>query len=277
MTIVSRYAALSLLLLLPVAAFAQAPSGWAQGFHSRVRLVSGGPEGSGHLAGIEIVLDRGFKTYWRQPGESGLPPRFDWSGSTNAAAVAVLWPAPHRLEDAGGVAYVYVDRVVLPVQVTPSDPKKPVELRLALDYGVCKEICIPARAEIAATLSVSTADASPADRALVQDLGLARVPRRIPLGGPGPLSVEGVAEAPEGGKPGFLVTVRGPADATLFAEGPDDWYVSTSAPTGTGRFRVVIDDKPKDAGGPVTLRLTLAAGSEAIESDLDLDEALRPR
>ena len=49
MTIVSRYAALSLLLLLPVAAFAQAPSGWAQGFHSRVRLVSGGPEGSGHL------------------------------------------------------------------------------------------------------------------------------------------------------------------------------------------------------------------------------------
>lgn len=277
MAIVSRGASLAFLLLLPTAALAQAPSGWAQGLHSRVRLLSGGPEGHGRLAGIEIVLDRGFKTYWRQPGESGLPPRFDWSASANAASIAVLWPAPRRLEDAGGVAYVYADRVVLPVRVTPADPRKPVDLRLAFDYGVCKEICIPARAEIAATLSVSTAEAPAADRALVEDLGLARVPRPVPLGAPGPLSVEAVAETSEGGKPGYIVSVRGPADATLFAEGPDDWYLSTSAPKGDGRFKVVIDEKPKDARGPVTLRLTLAAGPEAIESDLHLDEGLRPR
>src|SRR3712207_2310915 len=89
----------------------------AQGFHSQVRLLSGGRQGETWLAGIQITLDAGFKTYWRNPGESGLPPSFDWSRSENVAGVEVRWPAPKRHEDAAGVAYVYGQKVVLPLVV----------------------------------------------------------------------------------------------------------------------------------------------------------------
>jgi DsbC/DsbD-like thiol-disulfide interchange protein len=276
MTIVSRGAALVVLTLLPAAPLAQTAPGWSPGLHSRVRLFAAGAGPEGRLAGLEIVLDRGFKTYWRQPGESGLPPRFGWGGSANAAAVEVLWPAPTRVEDAGGVAYVYADRVVFPVRVRPAEPGKPVALRLSLDYGVCKEICIPAHADLAADLPADDAGADAIDRALVRREGLARVPAPLPLGGPGPLAVESVADAPRDGKPGYRVAVRGPADATLFVEGPEDWYVATSAPAGTGDFRVTIEE-PKQPKGPAVLRLTLAAGATAIETELPLDDALRPR
>src|SRR5690349_18182355 len=70
----------------------------AQGFHSSARLISGGRQDAALLAGIEITLDPGFKTYWRNPGDSGLPPRFDWSGSENVADVEIRYPAPYRHE-----------------------------------------------------------------------------------------------------------------------------------------------------------------------------------
>lgn len=73
------------------------------------------------------------------------------------------------------------------------------------------------------------------------------------------------------------MSVRGPADAALFAEGPEDWYVSTTPPDGRGEFTVVIEEKPREAKGPAVLRLTLASSAGAIEADLHLDEALRPR
>ena len=100
---VVEFAAVAMLLASSGGAVAAQASGWDEGFHSRARLVSGGTDQGRMLAGIEIVLDPGFKTYWRNPGESGLPPRFDWSGQHECAAVELKWPAPHRTEDAAGV------------------------------------------------------------------------------------------------------------------------------------------------------------------------------
>ncbi|HZW47897.1 MAG TPA: protein-disulfide reductase DsbD domain-containing protein, partial [Microvirga sp.] len=145
---------LALAALGSTSAGAEVASPWAQGLHSRVRLVAGGSLEGRPLAGVEFALDRGFKTYWRHPGDAGLPPSFDWSASDNVAAVDVRWPAPKRVEDAGGVSYVYPERVILPLVVTPQDPKQPVHLDLTLDYGVCKDICIPAHS----TLSLSLPD-----------------------------------------------------------------------------------------------------------------------
>ena len=125
----------------------------AHGFHSQVRLLSGGRQGENWLAGIEIALDPGFKTYWRNPGESGLPPSFDWSQSENVASVEVRWPAPTRHEDAAGVAYVYSQAVILPVVVKPKAGDKPVKLALTVDYGICKDICIPAHADLSLALT----------------------------------------------------------------------------------------------------------------------------
>ena len=249
--------------------FASPPS--AQGFHSRARLMTGGRDGDLWLAGIEIALDTGFKTYWRNPGESGLPPRFDWSRSENVASVDVRWPAPSRYEDAAGVAYVYASHVVLPVLVKPLDPGKPVKLELTAEYGICKDICIPAHAEMSAVLSGKGPDHAALKEAL------AKVPRVQALGAQEELSVDAVTPAPDG--TGFSVVVRAPAGAkpVLFAEGPENWYLSTSEPDDQNRFTVSVDEKPKDAAGPHPVRLTVVAGDRAVETEVTLDANVQPR
>jgi DsbC/DsbD-like thiol-disulfide interchange protein len=248
-------------------------SSWEMGFHSRVRLLSGGERGAQRLAGIEIVLDKSFKTYWRTPGDSGLPPRFDWSRSSNAAGFEILWPAPSRSEDAGGVVYGYGDRVVLPVLVTPADPAKPIDLRLTLDYGVCRDICIPTHADLTLTIPP---DARGRNAAL--ERALATIPLRQPVGADAPLAVIGVRRMP-GSKPSFAVQVRALEGTTpvLFAEGPEDWYLSTAATPDGDTFTVSIDERPRDASGDVPLRLTLVSGHRAVESELRLDADLKPR
>ena len=104
---------------------------------------------------------------------------FDWAGSDNLNKAEVLWPAPQRVEDAGGVSYVYKDRVLLPLRAEPRDTGKPVRLALKIDYGVCKEICIPAQASIALDLLGSETLHRPAVEA-----ALARVPKPQALGAP---------------------------------------------------------------------------------------------
>lgn len=248
------------------------PATSSQGFHSRARLIGGGQQGEHWLAGVEIILDQGFKTYWRNPGDSGLPPRFDWSGSENVASTEIRWPAPKRHEDAAGVAYVYGKQAVLPVLVKPKDPAKPVKLVLALEYGVCKDICIPAHADL--TLDLTGADA---ERKTIET-ALAKVPLPQPLGAQAELSVLAIAPLAQD-KPAYAVTVRAPSGTkpALFPEGPDNWFLSVSHPADGDRFTVTVEEKPKDASGPVAVRLTLVAGDGAIETEVSLDGTGQPR
>ncbi|WP_445501536.1 protein-disulfide reductase DsbD domain-containing protein [Microvirga sp. G4-2] len=275
MTTTFRIAASAIFVILSFfSAFGQplasAPS--SQGFHSQVRLLSGGKQGETWLAGIEITLDQGFKTYWRNPGESGLPPRFDWSASENVASVDVRWPAPKRYEDAAGVAHVYSHKVVLPVVVKPAAADKPVKLALTVDYGICKDICIPAHAE----LNVPLSEDGPDRRAIEE--AMAKVPPQQPVGAKGNLAVLSVQPA-GGDKPALNVAVRAPSGTkpVLFAEAPEGWYVSTSTVNADNRFTVSVEERPKDASGPVPLTLTLVAGDKAIETQVSLDGGGQPR
>jgi DsbC/DsbD-like thiol-disulfide interchange protein len=281
MTILSRGLLALALFAAPAAPSAQAQeaSPWVQGHGSRVRLLGGGTGDGTRLAGIEIALDPGFKTYWRAPGESGLPPAFDWSGSENLAAAEVLWPAPRRLEDAAGVSHVYKDRVVLPVRARPQDPGRPVRLSLRLDYGVCRDICIPAQASLALDLPDK---AGPRPAAIGE--ALARVPVPLGLGAPGDLSVLSLEPTAADGKPALAISVRAPARADLFVEGPDNWYLGAGpmqagpdAQKGTGTFLVQIFERPRDAAGRLDLRLTLVSGERAVETAASLDIAALPR
>ena len=69
-------------------------------------------------------------------------------GEANLAAATVLYPAPKRFSDRAGDTVGYKGTVVFPVRLTAKDPGKPIDLRLSLEYGVCKEICIPAEAAL---------------------------------------------------------------------------------------------------------------------------------
>ena len=161
--------------LLLAAAFAPiAAAAPAEGARSVAALLGGWSEpGGDRVAGLSIALAPGWKTYWRAPGEAGLPPVFDWSGSSNVAAVTVEWPAPEVFDSFGVTTLGYSGEVVLPLVVTPADPALPVSLRLALDYGVCRDICVPASAEL--TLEIAP-DAPPEAGALIA-AHRARAPR----------------------------------------------------------------------------------------------------
>lgn len=134
--------------ILPNAAIA-ATSPWVEDQYSKARLVVGGKEDGQYYAGVEIVADKGWKMYWRTPGDAGFPPTMDWS-ETDIKSADIKWPVPKRdIErfDGGELeSYVYKDRLFLPIVLQPETKDALTTLNLRLDYGVCKEICIPANA-----------------------------------------------------------------------------------------------------------------------------------
>ena len=134
-------------------ALAADASAWDGDQRAAVRLIAGAQRGAVHRAGIEIRLAPGWKTYWRYPGDSGIPPRFDFSSSKNVKSVTVRYPAPHRLTDESGTSIGYKDGVVFPLDVVPQNAAQPVALVLKADYAICEKICIPAegKAELSVT------------------------------------------------------------------------------------------------------------------------------
>src|SRR4051812_50189210 len=82
---------------------AEDASPWQRDAHSAVRLLAGSRSGAVLLGGIAIQLQPGWHTYWRTPGDSGVPPRYDFSKSDNVEAVAGFYSAPRKNDGwAGG-------------------------------------------------------------------------------------------------------------------------------------------------------------------------------
>jgi DsbC/DsbD-like thiol-disulfide interchange protein len=255
------------------AAHAQDASPWQGDSRSAVRLIGGSArtgDGADILrAGIEIKLRPGWKTYWRYPGDSGVPPRFDFAASDNVKSVSVLWPAPQRFFDgAGGASIGYGQDVILPLRIV-AQRAAPVTLRLKLDYAVCEKLCVPvdASAELVLPRKKTAQDA-----ALAAAEG--RVPRRAGLGEGSALAVRSVRR--EANR--VLVEVAGNAPLDLFAEGPSlDWALPlpqpvAGAPPGMQRFSFALEGLPAGAtpAGAVLI-LTAVSGNEAIEVPAHLD------
>ena len=170
------------------------------------------------LGGIAIQLQPGWKTYWRTPGDSGVPPRFDFSKSDNVEAVTVLWPAPMKFDDgAGGISLGYKQQVVLPLRIVAKNADKPVTLRADINYAVCDKLCIPvdAKAELAFASVASTEDSNLSE-------ALNTVPKPANVGDPNPLTIRDVKRE---GKPTCWSTYRARRQGvSLFVEGPTpDW------------------------------------------------------
>ena len=109
-------------------------------------------EGGNHMAALELVLAPGWKTYWRAPGDAGIPPVFDWAGSRNIADVRLHWPRPDVFETSGMQTIGYHDRLVLPFEVFATTAGEPVHVALQVDLGVCSDICVPASITVSADL-----------------------------------------------------------------------------------------------------------------------------
>jgi DsbC/DsbD-like thiol-disulfide interchange protein len=266
-------AATVLVSSLAVEARAQDSSPWQRDGHSAVRLLAGSRSGAVLLGGIAFQLQPGWKTYWRNPGDSGVPPRFDFSKSENIEAVTVLWPAPMKFDDgAGGHSLGYKGQVVLPLRIVPKSADKPVTLRADINYAVCEKLCIPV--EASAELSF-TSVASTEDSALFAALDT--VPKPANVGDPNPLTIRDVKRD---GKASVLVDVVSPDGqaVSLFVEGPTpDWALPVptlreSSPPGVKRFAFELEGVPPGVSPEgAALKLTLVGGDRAYEFNVNLN------
>ena len=251
----------------------QDASPWQKDGHSAVRLLAGSRSGSVLLGGIAFQLQPGWKTYWRTPGDSGVPPRFDFSKSDNVEAVTVLWPAPHKFDDgAGGVSLGYHDQIVLPLRIVAKNVDKPVTLRVEINYAVCEKLCIPVDANAELTFN---SVASTEDSALFAALDT--VPKPANIGDPNPLTIRDVKRE---GKSKVLVDVVTPDDRAvdLFVEGPSpNWGLPVPkpvdhSPPGVKRFSFQLDGVPPGVNPDgAALKLTLVGGDRSYEFNINLD------
>jgi DsbC/DsbD-like thiol-disulfide interchange protein len=252
---------------------AQDASPWQKGTHAAVRLLAGSRSGPVLLGGVAVQLDPGWKTYWRTSGDSGVPPRFDFSKSENVEAVTVLWPAPTKFDDgAGGFSLGYHDQVVLPLRIVPKTNDKPVTLRANINYAVCEKICIPVEASTELTFaSVASTEDS------VLFAALDTVPKPASVGDPNPLTIRDVKRE---GKSTVLIDVLSPDARTvnLFVEGPTpDWALPVPklvehGPPGIKRFSVELDGVPPGVNPEgAALKLTLVGGDRSYEFNINLD------
>lgn len=258
------------LLALPVLVHAAGgkASPWLDFREARVRLVvPAKPPAPGVVAAIEIRLAPDYKTYWRNVGDSGVPPQADFSVSQGYSGLALDFPFPKAFDDgAGGKAWGYVREVMLPIRGNLSG--NPARLALKLDFAVCGTMCIPLHGELVLDAgSAQPLEAADLDR-------MAAFLRMVPVPATEPaalLSKGGTAETPV-----FTVSVAHPGEPgaiSAFAEA--DGFLETKSVTAhtPGRVAVTLAGQPA-AGkggkfGPV--RLTFGTREVPREITLNLD------
>jgi len=153
--------AVFLFLTLSFSSFAQKT---AQGPHTRVALIGGETRESGIALGVEFRLEPEWHVYWKNPGDSGAAPKFNFE-ITGGKATEIQWPVPERARLGGLTSYGYNRRVVFPFFVVPDSGAREVRVQLSLEYLVCKVECIPGFTKLDATFPIrpKSADSSLAD------------------------------------------------------------------------------------------------------------------
>jgi DsbC/DsbD-like thiol-disulfide interchange protein len=264
-----RDSLLCALLVAATPAFAADSSQWAIDIRAATRLIAASPakDASKLQAGVEFRMDPGWHTYWRYPGDSGVPPRFDFDASENLSSAKVLYPAPHAFTDESGTSIGYLEHVIFPVEVTPRDPKKPVHLKVTVNYAVCQKLCVPAEAN----LELMLGDKSDFDQRLGK--ADAAVPKVVTPQQAG-LKLHRVSS---GAKPAVEFEAAGATkDTQIFVEGPTlEWALPIPKPVSgaDGRYSFALDGLPPgtDPKAPLDLTFTIVNGDKAIETKTHLD------
>lgn len=133
-------------LLIPLALTALPTFAVAQDFDDLVQfeVLTGWRNADGtHVAAVKITLAPGWITYWRAPGEAGIPPHFSFSSASDIASITPHWPVPDVFDDAGLRSIGYYDGVIFPLTVDATGVTGDIQVSGELTIGVCDEICIP--------------------------------------------------------------------------------------------------------------------------------------
>jgi Disulphide bond corrector protein DsbC len=236
---------LTSLLAIPLARPALAAEPWVTEF------VDGGRNGDQFIGLFKISLEEGWKTYWRVPGEAGIPPQITLTGE-NLGFFTVDYPLPQRIVDGSGEAIGYHHEVGLIIHVRPKDVAKPVVVDASAFYGVCKDICRPAKFSGSATLGVDQAHAAE----------VAKWQSQVP-------TLDHFASDPEIIDGHLVLKLSKPVD-DVFVEGPEQLYFrKPEVSNGVARFK--IDGmKPSDKLMGVDLQLTASSQGMGLEQKVML-------
>lgn len=108
---------------------------------------------------VRLVPDEGWHTYWRNPGDSGLPTRVDWTLPAGGEAGPIQWPYPERIDYQGLINYGYHGETLLLTRITPPreiNPGDTFPIRADVHWLICKDVCIPGSGSVATTLKIAS-------------------------------------------------------------------------------------------------------------------------
>jgi suppressor for copper-sensitivity B len=170
-----RSIATGLFVLLAALVAASLPAHSAAGPWQRTETVEGrliaAVEGTGSLdripLGLHLKMKPGWKTYWRSPGDAGLPPQLSWEASGNLAGTDFRWPAPHRFTLFGIETFGYDGEVVFPITARPAQLGQPLDLKASVDLLVCSDICVPQHLDLTLAVPAGPAASSGGDANLI--------------------------------------------------------------------------------------------------------------
>jgi DsbC/DsbD-like thiol-disulfide interchange protein len=242
--------------LSPAAALSSA---WVAGHKVKARLVAGRTtpaDGGKLMAFVEIALEPGWKTYWRSPGDAGLPPSIDWAKSGNVASAEVLYPAPRLFTDKSGHTIGYEGTLFLPIALTPKSPGEPVSLAVEARYGICKDICVPIEAELKLDIPAGETALAPAAALIALD----RVPRpQASLVDGDPVVVRAEVQV-AGDAPKVVVEARfpaGDAQRVVYLEASNGQFLPIPAKVSEGADGLAVFEAP--LGADVDLKALMGA------------------
>jgi DsbC/DsbD-like thiol-disulfide interchange protein len=259
---------LSLLISPAIAEDANFASSAVKAAHSSARLLAAGaPERGVYRAGVEIRLEPKTITYWRQPGDTGTPPIFDFTQSENVASVEVLYPAPKHIVEADSEVAGYEERVIFPLRVTPRNPEAPVSLRLALDYAACGNICLPAKAQL--SLALPRTGASPFAEAIAT--AESKTPKKLTEGEA--RNVLEITRAGGGNDSGaWKLRYLGAGSARdLFVEAPEPLYLESKRGATENSFDLRLASGGPKGESKIAATVTIVTENGAIEAPAPLD------
>lgn len=218
-----------------------------------------------HMAALHLRLADGWKTYWRVPGDAGIPPRFDWAGSGNLAGVRIHWPQPNVFYLSGVRTLGFERELVLPLEFVLNDPAAPAQVMARIDLGVCEDVCIPVTLSVGGTLPVAGGSDPSIDRALAarplaaRAAGLTGADCRVEPNGER-LRLSADLDLPAQGT--NEVTVFELADETV-------WIAETRTTRQGGRLHAAADLFPMGGDGFALdrsgLRITVIGDGRAVE------------
>ncbi len=239
-----------------------ASSPWVEAQGGRLRvLVLDAPQDRELRGALQIELEPGWKTYWRDPGEAGVPPQVTVEGSLAITGVTIEYPAPQWVNDGYSTYAAYTHSVTLPLRFAVTGDGTPWRLEAQVFAGICEKVCIP----VQATLTVEPGqgeDASAAIAAAFATLPVEAAPGfRISALSAGPETLTATVELPATAK-----------DAALFLAGGDGWYLGAGKRNGDGTFTVPVFSRPKDgeAASAPQWHYTLTAGPMAVSGTTGL-------